>query len=272
MKKLKITGALIMAMALCQNLSAQTEQLVVPLSTPGKAYTLDVKLISGSIKVAVYDGKDIIIDASARTDGKKEESKEGPGGMRRISSGNGINVTAEEKDNKVTVRSEAWSRGTNLAIKIPQGTTSVKLHTINDGDIVADNLSGELEVANVNGAITLSGVSGSVVANTINGHIKTTFKSITATAPMAFTTLNGDVDITFPATLKADVKLKSDNGEIYTDFDIVIDKNQPKVNKSSSPGTYKVNIDQWVYGKINTGGPELMMKNMHGNIYIRKSK
>ncbi|NBA85791.1 DUF4097 family beta strand repeat protein [Emticicia sp. CRIBPO] len=272
MKKLRITGALIMAMALCQNLSAQTEQLVVPLSTPGKPFTLDVNLIAGSIKVALYDGKDIIVDASAKADGKKEDGRETSGGMRRISSGNGINVSAEEKANKVSIHSEGWSKPTNLSIKIPQGSTTVKLHTINDGDIVVDNISGELEVTNVNGAITLSGVSGSVVANTINGHIKTTFKTITATAPMAFTTLNGDVDITFPATLKADVKLKSDNGEIYTDFDIVIDRNQPKVNKSSSPGTYKVNIDQWVYGKINAGGPELMMKNMHGNIYIRKSK
>jgi hypothetical protein len=31
-----------------------------------------------------------------------------------------------------------------------------------------------------------------------------------------------------------------------------------------------VNVENWVYGKINAGGPELMMKTMNGNIYIKK--
>jgi hypothetical protein len=31
-------------------------------------------------------------------------------------------------------------------------------------------------------------------------------------------------------------------------------------------------IEDWVYGKIDGGGPEIMMKNMNGNIYIRRAK
>jgi len=29
--------------------------------------------------------------------------------------------------------------------------------------------------------------------------------------------------------------------------------------------------DDWVYGKINGGGPEMMMKNMQGDIYVKKA-
>jgi hypothetical protein len=29
---------------------------------------------------------------------------------------------------------------------------------------------------------------------------------------------------------------------------------------------YKVSVDDWVYGKINKGGPEVMMKSMQGSI------
>jgi hypothetical protein len=33
---------------------------------------------------------------------------------------------------------------------------------------------------------------------------------------------------------------------------------------------YKIKKDDWVSGKINGGGPEMMMKNMQGNIYVKK--
>ena len=89
---------------------------------------------------------------------------------------------------------------------------------------------------------------------------------------MAFSTLNGNVDVTFPASVKANVKLKSDRGDIFSDFDIDVDKGQPKTTRTSQNGMYHVKIEDWVYGKINSGGPEVMMKNMNGNIYIRKAK
>ena len=81
-----------------------------------------------------------------------------------------------------------------------------------------------------------------------------------------------NVDVTFPATLKANLKLKSDMGEMFTDFDMEADKSQPKVSKTNQSGMYRLNMENWVYGKIGGGGPEMMMKNMHGNIYIRKAK
>ena len=72
--------------------------------------------------------------------------------------------------------------------------------------------------------------------------------------------------------MKANVKLKSDQGEIYSDFDVEVDKTQPKVKRTNERGMFKLNIEDWVQGKINGGGPEMMMKNMNGNIYVRKAK
>ena len=37
---------------------------------------------------------------------------------------------------------------------------------------------------------------------------------------MAFTSFNGPVDVTLPATIKANLKMRSDQGEIFTDFDV----------------------------------------------------
>lgn len=251
------------------------EQLVVPLSEPGKPGFLTVGLVNGSIHVSGYSGKDVIIDAStsteSRRDKKDDEERGNASGMKRIAGGNSLELTAEEKGNRVKVSSDSWRRAVNLTIKVPQ-RFSLKLETVNNGDIVVENVQGELEISNVNGAVQLSDVSGSAVANTVNGAMTVKFKDLTANAPMAFTTLNGRVDVTFPANLKAAVKLQSERGDIYSDFDLAVEKSQPKVERSGQGGMYRVSVEGWTYGKINGGGPEILMKTMNGNIYLRKVK
>lgn len=255
---------------------AQTEvkeQLVVPLTDPNKVGTLQVSLVTGSISVMGYSGKEVIIDASAKNANQvaiKEKSSES-NGMKRISpAGGGLEITAKEQNNTIKVSSGYVNRAVHLSIKVP-ARFSLKLSTVNQGDILVENVNGELEITNVNGKITLTNISGSAVANTIDGNLIANFKETVAN-PMAFSTLNGNVDVTFPPTIKANFKLKSDQGEIFSDFDMDIDSAKPKATRTEKDGLYKVSIEDWVYGKINGGGPEVMMKNMHGSIYIRKSK
>ncbi|MEI9973395.1 MAG: hypothetical protein WDO73_15935 [Ignavibacteriota bacterium] len=40
--------------------------------------------------------------------------------------------------------------------------------------------------------------------------------------PLAFSTLNGVVDVTFPPDLKADLTVKSTHGPVYSDFDVTL--------------------------------------------------
>ncbi|WP_375446563.1 DUF4097 domain-containing protein [uncultured Fibrella sp.] len=247
------------------------EQLVVPLTDPGKAGSLEVDLINGFIHVVGYSGKDIVIDATSSARNRNQNNDQTTGGMRRISGGNSFDITAEEKNNTVKVHSGSHQKAVNLTIKVPQ-RFSLKLHTINNGDITVENVTGELEISNINGAIELTNISGSAVAQTVNGNLVATFRDVDNKTPMAFSTLNGKVDVTFPASVKANVKLKSDMGDLFSDFDIDVDKSQPKATRSSQSGMYRVTIDDWVYGKINSGGPEVMMKTMQGSIYVRKAK
>lgn len=294
MKTIKTAAAFLLLMTVATGIKAQAEQkeqLVVPLSEPGKSFKLDVNLVNGSIKVVSYEGKDIVIDVQAGSERKPDKKgrdnsgvninvdvntntskSSSSNGMKRINAGNAFDVSAEEKNNRVTVHSDSWKAPVTLTIKVPQSEANLKLGTINHGDISVNNVNGEMEISNTNGGIQLNNISGSVVANTVNGPVVATFKNIDPKAAMAFSTLNGNVDVTFPASFKGNVKLKSDMGEMYTDFDIETDKNQAKVNRSGQSGLFRVNIENWVYGKINGGGPELMMKNMTGNIYIRKAK
>jgi len=219
----------------------------------------------------VYDGKDIVIDAQSEIDADNDDEKENSSGMKRIPAGNAMELTAEEKNNRVSIRSNSIMKTIRLSLKIPQGATSINLGSVNNGEIEVTNAGGVIEISNVNGAIKLNNVSGSIVANTVNGDVIVTFKTMDQNAPMAFSTLSGNVDVSFPSTLKAALKLKTDMGEMFTDFDIVVDKSQPTKSRSES-GMYRLKFEDWIHGKINGGGQEIMMKTMTGNIYIRKAK
>ena len=247
------------------------EQLRVALSVPGKPGSLEVELVNGSIRVTGYSGKDVVIDATARGSKHPSTSPGSAAGLRRISAGNPLNLTAEEKNNRVEVTTESWKGPVDLTIRVPRNF-SLKVSTVNDGDITIDNVAGELEVTNVNGDITLNQVAGSAVANTVNGDLRATFTSITAGAPMAFSTLNGKVDVTLPANARAALKMKSDRGEVYSDFDVALTKGQPKVARTSQDGLSRLRTDDWTYGKINSGGAELTLKTFNGNIFLRKAK
>ncbi|MGB6867250.1 MAG: hypothetical protein WBE11_16325, partial [Candidatus Aminicenantaceae bacterium] len=112
------------------------------------------------------------------------------------------------------------------------------------------------------------------VAHTYNGEVTVSFKQITPDKPMSFSTWNGDVDVTFPAMVKADVRMKSEMGDVYSDFDIQLKQAPQKAveDERKEGGGYKISFEKAVYGSINGGGPEFQFKTYHGDIFIRKAK
>jgi hypothetical protein len=246
------------------------EQLTVALSEPGKPATLKVDIVSGSIRVVGYAGKEVQIEASSPARRDEESPRANAQGMKRIVN-SGFELTARESGNRVVVETDGHHRNISLVIRVPT-QCALDLSTVHNGNVTVENVSGAMEISSVHGGITLTNVSGSVVANTVHGDLVVKFREVTPNAPMAFTTLHGDVDVTFAGNIKASPKIKSDRGEIFTDYDMVIDKRPQKEEKRTETGVYKVSIDEWIYGKINGGGPEMLFKNMNGNIYIRKAK
>ncbi len=246
------------------------EKLVVPLSEPGSPGVLEVGQVRGDITIEAYNGTEVIIEATSGSDDSDcdscDDQRKAPPGMKRIASSS-VELEASEKNNKVEISTNSWKKAIDLDIKLP-ANFDLNVSTVY-GHIKITGVNGSMEVTGVNGPLTFNNVSGSVVCNTVNGGVTATIKKATPNEPMSFVTLNGDVDVTFPASIKAKAKMKSDRGEIFTDFDMTVDKSSPEV-KSNDGGNYKVSINSWVYGAINGGGPEFTFKNMNGDIIIRK--
>ena len=247
------------------------DRLAVKFSNPDKPGFIKASLVNGGIFVEGYKGKEVIIEASTRS--KKIISGRKANGMIRIPVTT-TGLTVEEEDNEMTITTESWKRTTDLNIRVPI-KTSLQLHCVNAGDITVEKVNGELDIDNINGKVTLTNISGAVVAHALNKDLIVTFDKIDSKKSMSFSTLNGDIDVTFPKKLKADVKLKSDNGEIYSDFEIKMSNKPRRIieeNTRNRSGKYKIQIDKNVYGKINGGGQEIQFISFNGDIFIRYKK
>lgn len=257
-----------LASALALGQQVEADRVKVPFSSGQAPRSLKAKVLNGSITVKGYNGAEAIIEARNR-DGRKP-SPATSGGLRRLNvSGSGLVV--EEEKNQITVSAPAFST-VDLFIQVPV-ETSLKLDTTNGGNIEVENVAGEIDVKNINGQVTVRNVSGAVVAHALNGRVLAVLNRVTAGKPMSFSSLNGDIDVTLPPDVKANVKMKTDNGEIYTDFDIVLapSNREPVVDeRAGKRGKYRVRFDRAMYGAINGGGPEFQFTTLNGKIYIRK--
>lgn len=284
------------------------ERVAVNLSSPGKPVSLSASLLNGSIRVSGYDGKEVIVESLPRgkmlgdmDEGDEEKAKSlelengvaigylktGDGhlflpsndkkkdrsGMKRIGGGLGSGLTVTEKDNEVEVKVQSIWASIDLDIKVPFNT-SLKLKTVNGGRILVNGVNGVHEIQHVNGDINLQGISGSVLANTTNGDVTVGFKQVDPKAEMSFSSFNGDVDITFPAGLKADIVYATERGEVYSDFDVSTRQtSERKVqDKRSSGGRFEVRFEKSVHGTINGGGQKIRFKTFNGDILIRRNK
>lgn len=248
--------------------AAGADRISVKLDDPSRPVLVKASLVNGGISVKAYNGQEVIVEARARGG---EAEKPAPNGMRRLNISN-TGLSVEEESNEVRISTDSFMRPIDLTISVPVHT-SLKLGAVNDGDIVVSGVDGEIDANDVNGAVTLNGVSGNCVAHALNGRILATFVRVNQ-KPMAFSSLNGNIDVTFPADLKANVSIRSDRGEVFSDFDVPLQASAAKEvaeGNAGQSGKYRVKIDKTIHGTINGGGPEIQFTNFQGNIYIRKA-
>lgn len=268
---MKLLSLLVLTIALSTAVYGQTDRIAVPFSDPSRPGILKVSLISGSIKITGYDGKEVVIEASNRRSLSSDDARKSKGMIRLSNTSTGL--TVEEERNEMSVSASSHLRAVDMNIKVPV-RTSLRVGTINDGDVFIENVEGEIEANNVNGEIKVLNVSGTVLANTTNGDVTVSFNKLTPDKPMSFVSFNGDVDVTFPPNVKASVKLKSEQGEIYSDFEVKLEERTKTIKEDNREkgGKFRLSVESAMYGSINGGGPEFYFSTFNGQIFLRKKK
>jgi DUF4097 and DUF4098 domain-containing protein YvlB len=88
---------------------------------------------------------------------------------------------------------------------------------------------------------------------------------------MAFSSFNGNVDVTLPAATKANLKLRSDQGDVFTDFDVELKTAaRAPLESRGQGGKFRIEVNRSIYGAINGGGPDFELRTFNGNVYVRK--
>jgi hypothetical protein len=253
-----------------QQSADRADQIAVPLSDPSRAALIDVSLVHGSITVRGTNRRDVLVTARPEADRPRRRIDPDASGLTRIPQAAGFRIS--EEGNRVRIGSDRPNRSISFEIEAP-ARTNLKLQTVNGGEIVVENIEGDLDVSNVNGGITLTNVAGSVNAGTTNGSVRTTLTRVAAEKPMAFTSLNGTVDVTLPAATKANLRLRSDNGDVYSDFEVQLAPSAPVVQESrGGNGRYRLSRNRSIVGAINGGGPEFELRTFNSNVYVRKGR
>jgi DUF4097 and DUF4098 domain-containing protein YvlB len=161
---------------------------------------------------------------------------------------------------------ELYSYTLDFTVKIPSAV-NLLVSTINDGDVVVENVNGVVTAHNVNGSIRLHNLMRESEASTINGDVDIEY-SQNPQRDCRFYTLNGDINALFQKGLAASMGFQSFNGSLYTNIDR-LEQLPVQVEKKKHDGSvkYKVNNNRY---KIGSGGAYLDFETFNGNVYLKE--
>jgi len=263
---------------------------ILKFENPAKGRELEVDNIFGSIEVTGTDGQDVELAAErtvrAKTRENLQKAKEEvsldisqkEGGILLYVDGPFRSDDDRERGHRSRyfgIRRSNWRDPGyiveyNFKLRIPQ-RTGVFLSTVNGGRIRVENIEGDFEVSNVNGEIEMTRIAGSGDATTVNGGVKVMFTRNPEKACF-LKTVNGRLDVFLPGDAKADFRLKTFNGEGFSDFPVTYLPGEPaEQSRQDGKFVYRRGGFQGVQvgGK---GGPEIRLETLNGDIYINKSK
>jgi hypothetical protein len=259
MKKMKLIGLMTLLTVFSLNVTnAQSNEFKLDMSS-GK---LMVKEIN-EIKFVGHSGSGVTITR----EGVNKETSDRAKGLKLINGlgledNTGIGLSAVKEGEGTTLTQISSNGDGRYLVKVPKGVTIVYEHSSPHGDdVIFKDIAGEIEATTNHSDIRLENVSGPLSINTVHGDVEGIFTTVNQSNALSIVSSHGDIDLSIPSATKADFRISTSWGEIYSDLDIKIDANQ---------GSMKQYGGNKVIGKLNGGGVSFEVKSSHGSIYLRK--
>jgi hypothetical protein len=257
-------GLILWASALVAQTSA--ENIVVPLSRPADAMTLNIDLMSSRIEVIGEDRKDAQLSITMLAGERRIKT---PSGVKSLTGGAGA-LEVQERDNVITVDSDMPMVKAAIVARVPRRANLI-LSTVQDGEIVVRDVTGTLQLENVDGPITATNINGAVIAESVSNAINVGFSAISTSEATALSSISGDIKLTLPASGGAELRLDSAEGQIDSDFELDLKPSKPSVVRNEGRNGVSVRVEDVVVANVNGGGPVIKLKTLSGNIRILKA-
>lgn len=253
-------------------------QKTLKFQDPSKLKEVQIDNIFGSINVQGYNGQDVQLLVHKTIKGRTKEKIQKAKEEVRLDiseDGNTIDLYVDGpfrcKDEQ-RKRKNRYDPGYKVVydfeLKVPR-KTNLHLKTVTEGHIVVKNIEGEFEINNVNGRIELTEVAGSGDAHTVNGKV-IVFFSRNPKSNCSFRTINGNIEASFLQGLSADFRLKTFNGDAYSDFPLTYLPISASSSVKREKGKFVYKSNQFTEVRNQKGGPEIKMDTFNGDILIAK--
>lgn len=215
----------------------------------------------GNLTIVGYDGTDVVLEALHTAEG----------GMPQPASPLADYVFVEEAANAISLtgRTPQGFESIDLVIRVP-AETNIHLRIKRGGEIRVGSMNALVEIDHRNGSVVLEDLGGHALVKAVNGSIAASFRGITPDKAMSFVTLNGEVALSFPDDLEADVWLRTTrNGHVFSAFTL------PGVRYPYAQEAAK-GTDKEPYGSapiairapVNGGGPLIVAATENGPIRL----
>ena len=241
-------------LTLATPLLAQQPQVInVPLSRPGDPIFLEIGIQSAHIEVIGEDRDDVEFEITVAEGNRKIVT---PSGTQPLKGG-GYSLEVEEDDNEVSLDTDWRINKVTVVARVPN-RADVELQTINDGEIIVSNLTGDLELYNTNGPITARNITGSVIAESVNDTIDISFARFGGEGASSMESINGDLILGLPEGVGVTTHLDTSRGEIYSDFEGEVRPVEQVVERDDSKNGVSIQIESVIIADINGGGHVVM--------------
>lgn len=167
-------------------------------------------------------------------------------------------------DDRDRGRDEDWRRereirvDVDFVVRVPEGV-----------ELVASQVSGDVEARDLRGDVTASSVSGDVhvsttgvaEAHTVSGSLDILMGSLDWTR-LDFRTVSGDITLRLPESLSTDIAFESLSGDLDTDFDLRLEGRRSR---------------RWVGSRVrgtigDGGGRSLTLETVSGDVRLHKAR
>ena len=231
-----------------------------------------VDLSSGKVKI--YEVNKVNIEGHnensvvVKTWGHRHKDSDRADGLKVINSlgledNTGIGLSVVKTGDEVEIHPVSRLSDTRYTIYVPKNVAIFYQHSSHHGnDVKISDVQSELEVTVKFNSIYLENVSGPMTINTVHGKVEAIFSQVSQENAISIASAHGLIDVALPSDTKANLRLKSSHGEIYSDMNI-------EYNTSSN--LHRIGSSN-ISGSLNGGGVDIDLRTSHSNIYLRTKK
>ncbi len=259
---------------------------IFTFDAPGGQTVLVIKNIYGTVLVEGIQAKEVSVEVEKTIQGESEANLQA--GIREITLGvvhTGDSIilftdapyaTLKREKGKISYQ---WNSGPekagyefrfDYAVKVPFGTV-VDVSSVNNGEVRIVDTRAMVRASNVNGPVFLERARSVSEASSINGVVECEIIE-KPLEDCAFNTINGDMKISFPPDLSADVSWDAMHGDFYTDFDMeLLPASVERTTKKTKSGTtFRIQRNPKI--RIGDGDVNMHFETINGDMILKKAR